>query len=323
MRREGFLMEEITAYSNMETSFRAVVRGSKRKQSRTGRVLLARKEKVIAELSEQLANGSFRISNYHEMEVMEAGKLRRIQVLPLKDRIAIHAVMSVVDERIRRRFIRTTSASIKGRGMHDLLNYIRRDMEANPEDTRYCYKLDIRKYYESVSQDKVMDCTRRVFKDKILLGLLDHFVHMMPSGISIGLRSSQGLGNLFLSSLDHYLKDECGIEYYYRYCDDIVVLGKKSELWRVRELIHRKIEELGLEVKQNERIFPVTEGIDFLGYVIRPDYVRIRKRVKQNFARQLHKVQSKRRKRELVASFYGMAKHADCIRVFNQLTGKK
>lgn len=146
---------------------------------------------------------------------------------------------------------------------------------------------------------------------------------MMPSGISIGLRSSQGLGNLFLSSLDHYLKDECGIEYYYRYCDDIVVLGKKSELWRVRELIHRKIEELGLEVKQNERIFPVTEGIDFLGYVIRPDYVRIRKRVKQNFARQLHKVQSKRRKRELVASFYGMAKHADCIRVFNQLTGKK
>lgn len=172
MRREGFLMEEITAYSNMETSFRAVVRGSKRKQSRTGRVLLARKEKVIAELSEQLANGSFRISNYHEMEVMEAGKLRRIQVLPLKDRIAIHAVMSVVDERIRRRFIRTTSASIKGRGMHDLLNYIRRDMEANPEDTRYCYKLDIRKYYESVSQDKVMDCTRRVFKDKILLGYL-------------------------------------------------------------------------------------------------------------------------------------------------------
>lgn len=147
---------------------------------------------------------------------------------------------------------------------------------------------------------------------------------MMPSGISIGLRSSQGLGNLFLSSLDHYLKDKCGLKYYYRYCDDIVVLGKaKSELWKVHELIHRKIEQLGLEVKQNERIFPVTEGIDFLGYVIRPDYVRLRKRIKQNFARQLHKVQSKRRKRELVASFYGMAKHADCIRLFNQLTGKK
>lgn len=73
MNREGFLMEEITAYSNMETSFRAVVRGSKRKQSRTGRVLLAHKEKVITELSEQLANGSFRISNYHEMDVVEAG----------------------------------------------------------------------------------------------------------------------------------------------------------------------------------------------------------------------------------------------------------
>lgn len=108
----------------MEESFRAVVRGSRRKGSRTGRALLAHKEEVIAELSARLADGSYTISNYHEMEVMEAGKLRRIQVLPMKDRIAIHAVMNVVDEHLRRRFIRTTAASIKGRGMHDLLGCI-------------------------------------------------------------------------------------------------------------------------------------------------------------------------------------------------------
>ena len=220
MHREGHLMEEITAYSNMEGSFRAVVRGSRRKGSRTGRALLAHKEAVIAELSARLADGSYSISNYHEMEVTEAGKLRRIQVLPMKDRIAIHAVMNVVDEHLRRRFIRTTAASIKGRGMHDLLDCIRRDMEADPEGTFYCYKLDVRKYYESVSQERLMECVRRVFKDRTLLVLLERFVRMMPSGISIGLRSSQGLGNLFLSdNLDHYVKDKCGVPYYYRYCD--------------------------------------------------------------------------------------------------------
>ena len=33
-----------------------------------------------------------------------------------------------------------------------------------------------------------------------------------------------------------------------------------------------------------DRVFPVEEGIDFLGYVIRPDYVRLRKRIKQKTA---------------------------------------
>ena len=125
-----------------------------------------------------------------------------------------------------------------------------------------------------------MECVRRVFKDRTLLVLLERFVRMMPSGISIGLRSSQGLGNLFLSdNLDHHVKDKCGVPYYYRYCDDIVVLGKaKSELWKVRDIIHGRLSLAGLEVKPNERIFPVSEGIDFLGYVIRPGYTLLRKR---------------------------------------------
>ena len=55
--------------------------------------------------------------------------------------------MAVVDLHLRKRFIRTTSASINKRGMHYLLAYIRRDMREDPEGTRYCYKFDITKFY--------------------------------------------------------------------------------------------------------------------------------------------------------------------------------
>ena len=243
----------------------------------------------------------------------------------MKDRIAVHAIMSVVDAHLKKRFIRTTSASIKNRGMHDLMKYIRRDMQDDPEGTRYCYKFDISKFYESVRQDFVSYCVRRVFKDKKLIAMLDGFIRMMPQGISIGLRSSQGLGNLLLSVyLDHYLKDRCGVRHFYRYCDDGVVLaGSKAELWAVRDMVHKRMESVGLTVKPNERIFPATEGIDFLGYVIYPDHVMLRKRIKQKFARKMHKVRSRKRRRVLIASFYGMAKHADCIMLFNKLTGKE
>ena len=326
MRREGYIVEEIIEPSNMEDSFNQVLRGTKRKRSRQGRYLLAHKEEVLEELTAQIASGSFKVKDYHEREIVEAGKLRRIQILSMKDRIAVHAIMSVVDKHLRRRFIRTTSASIKRRGMHDLLSYIRWDLKDDPDGTRYCYKFDVSKFYESVEQNFVMYCVDRIFKDKKLISMLENFVRLMPEGISIGLRSSQGLGNLLLSVfLDHYLKDRYGVRHYYRYCDDGVVLGKtKAELWKIRDAVHERINSIGLSIKPNERVFPVGEGIDFLGYVIyAPDHVRLRKRSKQKFARKMHEVKSRRRRRELVASFYGMAGHADCNMLFKKLTGKE
>lgn len=326
MRREGYIVEEIIEPSNMEDSFNQVLRGTKRKRSRQGRYLLAHKEEVLDELAASIASGSFRVKDYHERDIVEGGKLRRIQVLSMKDRIAVHAIMTIVDKHLRKRFIRTTSASVKKRGPHDLMAYIRRDMKDDPEGTQFCYKFDIRKFYESVKQDFVMYCVNRIFKDRKLIVMLDNFVRLMPEGISIGLRSSQGLGNLLLSVyLDHFLKDKYGIRYYYRYCDDGVVLGKtKEELWKIRDAVHERINSIGLSIKPNERVFPVGEGIDFLGYVIyAPDHVRLRKRIKQKFARKMHEVKSRRRRRELVASFYGMAGHADCNMLFKKLTGKE
>ena len=79
------------------------------------------------------------------------------------------------------------------------MEYIRRDIAQDPDGTRYCYTFDIRKFYESVDQQVAIAAVRRVFKDERLLKILDGFIHMMPHGLSMGLRSSQGLANLILS----------------------------------------------------------------------------------------------------------------------------
>ncbi|MCH3995007.1 MAG: reverse transcriptase domain-containing protein [Prevotella sp.] len=325
MRREGNIIEEVVEYSNMTEAFDTVLHGTARKRSRVGKYLMEHREEVIEELRKSILNGIPEKIDYHERIIVEGVKPRRIQVLSMRSRIMASAVMNVVDKHLKKRFIRTTSASIKNRGMHDLLNYIQRDIYEDPDGTMYCYKFDLSKFYERVNQDFVMECVHKMFKDKLLISILEKFVRLLPDGISIGLRSSQGLGNLLLSVyLDHYLKDELGVRHFYRYCDDGVVLAKsKAELWMIRDAVHEKMESIGLIVKANERVFPVNEGIDFLGYVIYPDHVRLRKRIKQRMARKMHEVKSKRRKRELVASFYGMAKHADSIMLFNKLTGKE
>ena len=310
----------------MSEAFDRVLRGKKRKKCRQGRYLLAHREEVIAELTAKLADGSFRLGSYHERIICENGKVRHLQILSMYDRIAVYAVMNVVDQYLHKRYIRTTGASIKKRGTHDLRKCMQLDMDNDPEGTRYCYKFDVKHFYDNTKPEFVMWCFRRVFKDKTLLSLLDHFLHLLPEGISFGLRSSQASGNLLLSVfLDHFLKDKYGIKYFYRYCDDGVVLcGHKQENWLARNIVHEQIGEIDLEIKKNERIFPSAQGIDFLGYVtFNGSYSLLRKRVKKKYARKLHKVKSRKRRRELIGSFYGMAKHACCRNLFYKLTGKK
>lgn len=321
MKRDGYIIEEIADRANLEKSFDTVVRGTYRKSLREGCWLVHNRQQFLDGLQKEILSGHVSIGRFHSKHIHEGGKERDIQVFNMQSRIKVNAVMSVVDSHLQRRFIRTTSSSIKHRGMHDLKAYIQRDMQQDPQGMRYIYKFDIRKFYETASQDFIMYCVRKVFKDKRLIAILESFVRLLPTGISMGLRSSQGMGNLLLSVyLDHYLKDRYGIRHFYRYCDDgVIASASKLYLWECRGIVCQQVKSIGQEVKPNERVFPLASGLDFLGFVIYPTHTRLRKRVKQNFARKLARVKSRKRRMEIVGSFYGMAKHGNCRNLMKKL----
>lgn len=321
MKREGFIVEEIVSRENLEESFDTVVHGTLRKSLEEGKWLLANRKEFLDSVEAEIRSGNVNCSKFHPKDIKEGKKWRHIQVFDMKTRIKVNAVMTVVDRHIRNKFIRTTSASIKGRGMHELKAYIERDLRTDPNGMRYLYKFDIKKFYETVVQDFVMYCIRRVFKDKKLISILEGFVRLLPEGLSMGLRASQGLANLLLSVfLDHYLKDRYGVTHFYRYCDDgVIASSSKLYLWECRDIVHERIEIIGQTIKYNERVFPIEDGLDFLGYVIFPSHSLLRKTIKQKYARKLKKVKSRKRRQELVGSFYGMAKHANCRHLLKKL----
>ena len=306
----------------MSNAFDRVLRGSSRKQCGEGRYLLAHREEVISELQQEIQNATFHVSGYKVREICEYGKHRVLQIINMRERIGCHAVMEVVDRHLQRRFIRTAGASIKGRGTHDLMKQIHTTLQRRPE-LRYAYQFDIRHFYDNVNHQLAKDCFAKVFKDQRLLKILGGFTDLLAQGISFGLRSSQGTGNLILSiCLDHPLKDEMAVPFFARYCDDGLVLAEsKEELWTIRDFIHEQLESIGFEIKPNERIYPVSLGIDIVGYKIYPDHVRLRKRIKKKFARKIKQVKSRKRRHELIASFWGMTKHADCIHLNQKLIG--
>ena len=340
-KKEGYIIAEIIEQSNLEESFDTVVRGTLRKSLEEGKWLLAHREEFLASVRDEILSGEICLMPVHReptetellnggftpKDIVEGGKHRNIQVYCMAARIKINAVMSVVDKHLLKRYIRTTCASIKNRGMHDLKEYIERDMHLYP-DIKYWFKFDIRKCYETIKQDFVMYAYRKVFKDKLLLKILDVFTRMMDEGLSLGKRDSQTSCNLLLSVfLDHYLKDRYGIKHFYRYCDDGVI-GHHSKLylWWCRDITHECIAHIGQEIKQSERVFPVEEGLDFLGYKIFPDakkegytYAKLRKRVKQKNARKLAKLKSRKRREIVIGSLWGLCKHGKCWHLLEAL----
>ena len=202
----------------------------------------------------------------------DSGKDREIFKLSyFPDRICQWAILQVIEPYLVKNFIKNTYSAIPGRGIHLALHDIDQAVQHDVPGTQYCLKIDARKYYPSINHDILKKKYRRLFKDDDLLWLLDEIIDSTPgdTGIPIGNYLSQYSGNFYLSSFDHWMKEVKHVKYYYRYMDDIVILGSdKKELHKpLLEIKEYFRKELKLTVKDNWQVFPTfVRGIDFVGY---------------------------------------------------------
>ena len=189
-------------------------------------------------------------------------------------------------------FTADTYSCIKGRGVLKASLDLRRYLQ-NDNCNKFCLKLDVKKYYENIDKDILKKLLRKKFKDKVLLGLLYEMLDSYSPGLPLGSLLSQYLANFYLTYFDHWVKEELKMPVYLRYMDDMVILSNsKQELHEWRKKIDNYLREsLKLEVKGNWQVFPVAvRGIDFVGYVHRKDYTRIRKSIKKNYIKNKNKI---------------------------------
>jgi RNA-directed DNA polymerase len=100
-------------------------------------------------------------------------------------------------------------------------------------------------------------------------------------GIAIGNLSSQFFANVYLDRLDQFVKHTLKAPRYLRYVDDFVLVHRdlaQLEDWRLKIQDFLRA-ELGLELKTEQRLAPLSQGIDFLGYVTYPTHTVVRRRV--------------------------------------------
>lgn len=274
----------------------------------------------IIALREMLICQTYKTSAYTTFKIYEP-KERLVYALPFfPDRIAHHAIMNVLKPIFCNTFTADTYSCIEGKGIHGAVRNMKSALK-DVEGTQYCLKMDIRKFYPSISHPILKQLLRRKIKDVRTLWLLDEIIDS-ADGVPIGNYLSQYFANFYLSGFDHWLKEVKKVKYYFRYADDLVILAPdKESLHQLRRDIQEYLRtKLRLEVKGNYQVFPVSDrGIDFVGYVFYHTHVRLRKSIKQNFARML----VIRKNPASLAAYNGWLKHCNSINLQNKLLNER
>lgn len=305
MKRIGKLYHKITSLENLFLADRIASKG---KSLQYGvRVHRGNWQANLYSLHHRLRTRNYKTSPYTTFTIREP-KEREIFRLPyFPDRIVHHAVMRILEPIFVAHFTTDTYSCIKGKGIHGAAYALQRALR-DKDGSQYYLKMDIRKFYPSIDHKVLKALLQRKFKDPDLLWLLDEIIDSAP-GLPIGNYLSQYLANFMLSGLDHHLKEKLRVKHMFRYLDDIVILGSNKEnLHQLRSQIQEYLRGLKLELKGNYRVAPVdSHGIDFVGYVFRHDYIRLRKSTKKNYARMM----ARRPSMPSIASYGGWINHCN------------
>jgi hypothetical protein len=282
MKRIGNLWGQITDIENIKHAHRQARRG----KSFYNEVIMvdADLDKYAKQIQDLLLSKEFDTSEYETEERFDGRKIRTIHKLPYyPDRIVQHALLNVVGPIFTNSFIRDTFQSITGRGTSDTMKRVKALIRSK-ECPTYAIKVDVKKYYPSVDNELLKIEVRRKIKCQDTLWLIDNIIDSIK-GLPIGNYTSQHLGNLYLSRLDWVVKQEYKPKGYFRYCDDIVFMDdNKAKLLFIKAKIIEHLAKLKLEIKLNWNLYTVAkDGIDFVGFVFRTKYTRLRKTIATNF----------------------------------------
>jgi retron-type reverse transcriptase len=326
IQRYSHLFKRITSLSNIEN---AHINAKKGKEDYAEvKIINQNSAFYLKQLQKSLLDHTFTTSGYRTKQITEP-KPREIFILPYyPDRIVHHAIMQVLQPIWDKMFIYDLYSAIPGKGIHNG-HYRLRKFLKDEQNTKYCLKFDISKFYPNINHDILYNQVQSKIKCPETLWLLKNIIHSIPgkTNVPIGNYLSQYLSNVYLNNFDHWLKEDMQTKYYIRYCDDGVILNRDKEYLKYLLVDIEKYfkENLHLKLNTKTRIFNVNQqGIDFLGYREFRTYSLLRKSSARTFKKRITQFSNHPEKHSAqhivssVMSMYGWAKHCNSYNLQNK-----
>lgn len=296
MKTFNNLFPQVYSYENL---YHAYKQAAANKRARETVLQFAEKlEDNLRELQIELINKTYQPGKYKEFYVYDP-KTRLIKAAPFRDRIVHHALCNVIEPIFDKRFIDTSYACRINKGVDkgvDKVSAYIKEMYRKYGAKSYVLKCDVSKYFQSIDKSILRGLIFKKIRCRETRWLVDKVLNSTEgkTGIPVGNLTSQLFANIYLHELDVFVKEKLHVKRYARYMDDFVILSDDKQylhrLWKIIESFLSRW--LHLKLNPKTAIFPITQGVDFLGYrifahrkLLRKQYVKRSKRMIKRFVK--------------------------------------
>lgn len=280
-------------------------------------------EENIFTLHDNLVSGKWKPDPYVAFYVQDP-KLRRIHKASIRDRVLYQAIYQKLYPIFDPTFIHDSYSSRDEKGTHsgvERFNEFARKTTRNYSKGSFVLKCDIRKFFDSINHEILINLIKRKFNEPFSLQLIEKIVSSFKissgKGLPLGNVTSQIFANIYMNELDHFAKHALKTKYYIRYYDDFVILDEsKEKLAEYISLLSDFLKNtLALELHPKKiSIRKISQGVDFLGYVSLPHYRVLRTRTKRRMLKNVSK--------ENATSYLGMLTHCKGEKIKNSILSK-
>jgi RNA-directed DNA polymerase len=274
------LVDKVWKMENLQSALQAVVQnaGAAGVDGKSAEQYLRESPTRLLKVQAWLKAGQYTPRPVKRVWIPKLGsnELRPLGVPTVEDRVVQTAIRNVIEPIFEHIFAEHSYGFRPGRGAKDALRRVDQLLKAGRV---WVVDADLKGYFDSIPQDKLMEAVAQHISDGPLLDLIQRFLKqgVMESGRSWqptergtpqGAVISPLLANIYLNPLDH-LMAASGREMV-RYADDFVVLcERESEAKEVLEQLRQWMDKADLTLHPTKtRIVNASEkgGFDFLGY---------------------------------------------------------
>lgn len=301
-------------------------------------------EQHIFQLHRDLRNKTYKHGPYTAFYISDP-KLRHIHKATVRDRVLHHAIFQKLNPIFEPGFIADSFSCRIGKGTHkgiERLSEMLRTVSRNGTRPCYALKCDVRKFFDSIDHEILLEILARRIKDPEVMHLLKEIVGSFSTGqrdlfhargVPIGNLTSQLFANVYMNEFDQFVKQELKAKHYVRYTDDFITVspdkvGLQNFLAPIEQFLQEK---LRLSLHPNKiQLVKYHKGVDFLGYVQFTHHRLMRETSKQRMLRKLRHAEIHYRRGEFdetrlnatLQSYLGVLSHADAYRLSETLKNR-
>jgi len=317
------MYKKLTSFRNLYFAYKDCLK--RKRNTKSAQEIEPIYENILWRIKRELENKTWRPRPYRAFVVKEPS-FREIFAADFQDRIVHHALCRIINPILEPTFIFHSYACRKKKGTHLAVKNLQKSLLECSKNGQQVYflKADIKSFFASIDKEILIRIIENKIKNNDIIWLIKEIVLNNPAkgaikvgdlslfnkipkdkslfwgserkGLPIGNLTSQLFANVYLNSLDQFVKHILKIKYYIRYVDDFIIIDASArKLENYIKRIDGFIEDnLFLHLHSGKTFIKgAGTGIDFLGYIIRSDYILVKKRVVNNFKKKIFEAERK------------------------------